>query len=98
MARRHRSTDEGTSYWLSYSDMMAALLLIFVLIISLTMMQAKHQYEEKEQELLDAVSPAVCTAPDWQVALSEWKLANNVRQITEYQARRFAKYILSLNT
>ena len=51
MARRHRSSDEGTSYWLSYSDMMAALLLIFVLIISLTMMQAKRQYEEKEQEL-----------------------------------------------
>lgn len=51
MARRHRSTDEETSYWLSYSDMMAALLLIFVLIISLTMMQAKRQYEEKEQEL-----------------------------------------------
>ena len=52
MARhRRKSNDEETSYWLSYSDMMAALLLIFVLIISFTMMQAKKQYEEKEQEL-----------------------------------------------
>lgn len=53
MARRKRkSTDEETSYWLSYSDMMAALLLIFVLIISFTMLQSKRQYEEKERELL----------------------------------------------
>ena len=53
MARRKRkSNDEETSYWLSYSDMMAALLLIFVLIISFTMLQSKRQYEAKERELL----------------------------------------------
>lgn len=52
MARRRKSNDEETSYWLSYSDMMAALLLIFVLIISFTMLQSKRQYEEKERELL----------------------------------------------
>ena len=53
MARRKRkSNDEETSYWLSYSDMMAALLLTFVLIISFTMLQSKRQYEEKERELL----------------------------------------------
>ena len=52
MARRRRNANnEETSYWLSYSDMMAALLLIFVLIISFTMLQAKKQYELKEQEL-----------------------------------------------
>lgn len=50
--RRHRSDSEETSYWLSYSDMMAALLLIFVLIITFTMLQAKVQFEEKEDELL----------------------------------------------
>lgn len=50
--RRHNSNNEETTYWLSYSDMMAALLLIFVLIISFTMLQAKKQYEIKEQELL----------------------------------------------
>lgn len=51
MNRRHRSEDEETSYWLSYSDMMAALLLMFVLIISFTMFQAQTQFEEKEEEL-----------------------------------------------
>lgn len=49
--RRHKSSEEETSYWLSYSDMLAALLLIFVLIISSTMLQSKRQYEIKEQEL-----------------------------------------------
>lgn len=49
--RKRRQEDEETSYWLSYSDMMAALLLIFILIISFTLLQAKGQYESKEQEL-----------------------------------------------
>lgn len=53
MARRRlKSNDEETTYWLSYSDMMAALLLIFVLIISFTMLQAKKQYETREKDLL----------------------------------------------
>jgi chemotaxis protein MotB len=51
--RKRRPEDEETSYWLSYSDMMAALLLIFILIISFTMLQAKGQYESKEQELAE---------------------------------------------
>lgn len=51
MSRKRRTEEEETSYWLSYSDMMAALLLVFVLIISFTMLQAKAQYEEKEKEL-----------------------------------------------
>jgi chemotaxis protein MotB len=49
--RKRRHDEEETSYWLSYSDMMAALLLIFILIISFTLLQAKGQYENKEQEL-----------------------------------------------
>lgn len=50
MARR-KSSDEETSYWLSYSDMMAGLLLVFVLITTFSMMQARKQYEQKEKEL-----------------------------------------------
>lgn len=53
MARRRRAEEEETSYWLSYSDMMAALLLMFVLIISFTMLQSKAQFEEKENELIE---------------------------------------------
>ena len=43
MKYTRKSEDEETTYWLSYSDMMAALLLVFVLIISFTMMQAKKE-------------------------------------------------------
>ena len=49
--KRLRHLDEETTYWLSYSDMMAGLLLTFVLIISLTMLHSKIQYDEKETEL-----------------------------------------------
>lgn len=52
MNRHRRREEEETSYWLSYSDMMAALLLIFVLIISFTMLQSQTQYEAKEKELV----------------------------------------------
>lgn len=53
---RKRNGDEETNYWLSYSDMMAALLLVFVLIISFTMLQSKRQYEEKEAKLQEQQS------------------------------------------
>ena len=51
--RKKKQESEEVTYWLSYSDMMAALLLVFVLIISFTMLQAKKQYEDKEKELQD---------------------------------------------
>lgn len=46
-----RRADEETTYWLSYSDMMAGLLLTFVVIISLTVLHSKIQYDEKQTEL-----------------------------------------------
>ena len=49
--RRARREDEEVSYWLSYSDMMAGLLLMFVIIISFTMMQSRLQYEEDARKL-----------------------------------------------
>ena len=53
MARRfRRKQDEETTYWLSYSDMMAGLLLTFVLIIAMTVLHANIQFDMKQQELL----------------------------------------------
>lgn len=49
---KKKRPEEETSYWLSYSDMMAALLLIFILIISFTILQSQKRYEQKEQELI----------------------------------------------
>ena len=67
MARRHRKPTEfhETSYWQSYSDMMAGVLLMFILIICGTLfvlMQVKNSYdaselalEEREQQLEEAI-------------------------------------------
>lgn len=49
--RYFHKNDEETSYWLSYSDMMAGLLLCFVLIISLTVLRSKVMYDQKQTEL-----------------------------------------------
>ena len=53
MARNfRRKQDEETNYWLSYSDMMAGLLLTFVLVIALTVLHDNIQFDMKQQELL----------------------------------------------
>lgn len=46
--------------------------------------------EAREKELLDAVDFSICQDSDWPVHLSEWKLKSGVRNLTEYQAKRFA--------
>ena len=56
MARPHRKPTEfhETSYWQSYSDMMAGVLLMFILIICGTLfvlMQVKNSYDASELEL-----------------------------------------------
>ncbi len=51
MTKRHRKrgTFEEPSYWQSYSDMMAALLLIFILIIAITLAIYKQKTTDLEQ-------------------------------------------------
>ncbi len=44
------SENETYSFWQSYSDLMSALLLIFVLMMSTTLLQAMHLYHEKLEE------------------------------------------------
>ena len=48
--KRRRPEEEETSYWLSYSDMMAGVLLLFVLIMCVTLFQAQKSYNESLQE------------------------------------------------
>ncbi|MBR4719033.1 MAG: OmpA family protein [Lachnospiraceae bacterium] len=62
--KRLRHMDEETTYWLSYSDMMAGLLLTFVLIIAFTMLHAKMQYDAKETELLGKEKELVIQADE----------------------------------
>ena len=49
MARRRRKRKEGEGFnvWRSYSDMMAGVLLLFVLIMCVTLFQAQKNYVEK---------------------------------------------------
>lgn len=51
--RRNREAFSEHSYWLSYSDMMAALLLMFVLIIAITLTVYKQKTNDLEQTRLD---------------------------------------------
>ena len=47
--RRRRAAFEAPSYWQSFSDMMAALLLIFILIIAITLMIYKQKTTDLER-------------------------------------------------
>ncbi len=62
--RHRRHKDEETTYWLSYSDMMAGLLLVFVLIIAFTMLHAQMQYDEKQTELIGKEEELVVQADE----------------------------------
>ncbi len=43
--------EDGANFWQSYSDLMAAMLLMFILIMSLTILQSMKLYESQQKEL-----------------------------------------------
>lgn len=49
--RRKKNLGDKVSYWQSYSDMMAAVLLVFVLILTFTMFESRREIEAERQEL-----------------------------------------------
>lgn len=50
MRRKKKSENNGFNVWRSYSDMMAGVLLLFVLIMCVTLFQAQKSYNESIQE------------------------------------------------
>ena len=82
--KRRKSEDEETSYWLSYSDMMAGLLLVFVLVISFTILQAKAQYEAKEEEL--AQQALIIFSQQEELTDKESQLEDQQSQLDEAQS------------
>lgn len=50
MRRKKKSENNGFNVWRSYSDMMAGVLLLFVLIMCVTLFQAQKNYNESLQE------------------------------------------------
>lgn len=50
-SKNKRKIGEEVSYWQSYSDLMAAVLLVFVLILTFSMFESKSQLEKERAEL-----------------------------------------------
>ena len=50
MRKKRKSDDGGFNVWRSYSDVMAGVLLLFILIMSVTLFQAQKSYDESIQE------------------------------------------------
>lgn len=51
--RRRNKAKSEQSYWQSYSDMMAALLLMFILIMSFVLVQSYKVFEEKQLQIVE---------------------------------------------
>ena len=56
MRRRKKSDDSGFNVWRSYSDMMAGVLLLFILIMCVTLFQAQKSYNESIKERDDKIA------------------------------------------
>ena len=58
--------------------------------------QALEYLRNREKEEADLIKPYVNLDDydEWQVLLSHWKIAKKVHHMTDYQAKRFAKYLL----
>ena len=56
MRRKKKSENNGFNVWRSYSDMMAGVLLLFVLIMCVTLFQAQKSYNESIQERDDKIA------------------------------------------
>lgn len=79
--RKDRAVFSETSYWQSYSDMMAALLLIFILIIAVTL----AIYKQKRTDLEEAQLQLNATRTELEA--SEAELQNSLRELEDAYAR-----------
>ena len=82
--KSRRKSDGETTYWLSYSDMMAGLLLVFVLIIAFTMLHAQMQYDEKQTELVGKEQELVVQAEELE---NERNIVSQQKTTLDEQAR-----------
>ena len=55
----------------------------------------KVQEQEKEYLIKAGLEDWISNTPDWDVIVTEWRIANKKRKLTETSARTFAKYISS---
>lgn len=50
------------------------------------------QREEEEMAAIKQYYPEADMVPEWEIKLSHWKMKNNIRFITDFQAKRVAAY------
>lgn len=98
MRKKRKSEDSGFNVWRSYSDMMAGVLLLFVLIMCVTLFQAQKSYddsikEQEEKQELQAQYIAQILAQqsdldekEGQIKTQDEKLAAMAVQLAEQQA------------
>ncbi len=92
-SRAGRSNNSGAS-WISYSDMMAALLLVFVLILSMSLHQYFTMLESKTAEL----DRQTLLITDQQLKLDEQTLQIAAQQVTmDHQNAQIAIIMTQLN-
>ncbi len=86
MRKRKKSEDGGFNVWRSYSDMMAGVLLLFVLIMCVTLFQAQKSYndtiKERDEKLaLQEQYTAEILAQQTSLDEKDNQLANQIEQI-----------------
>lgn len=85
--RKNRAVFQEQSYWQSYSDMMAALLLIFVLIIAITLSIYKQKTRDLEQTRIELDSAkADLDKYREEIALSNQELEASLASLQEAYA------------
>lgn len=86
--RKNRAAFTEPSYWQSYSDMMAALLLIFILIIAITLAIYKQKRTDLEEAQLQLNSTRTeLEASKADLEASEEELRNSLKELEEAYAR-----------
>lgn len=85
--RKHREVFQDHSYWQSYSDMMAALLLIFVLIIAITLAIYKQKTTDLDQTRIELNSAKEdLDKYREEIALSNQELEDSLSRLQEAYA------------
>ncbi|GHU83183.1 membrane protein [Clostridia bacterium] len=77
---RRKPRAQNSSYWMSYSDMMSALLLMFVLLLFLSFNRYVTMQKEKEDEL--AAKSAQLTAQEDQLSQAQQALLTREEELT----------------
>ena len=80
MRKKRKSGDGGFNIWRSYSDVMAGVLLLFILIMSLTLFQAQKSYDESIQERDEKLTALAQTLAEQEAKLKEQQALLNQQQ------------------